>query len=589
MEKMLTCHGILGTMSLLSGNYLIAITGRSRIGSIDGHDIYGISDTQIFRYARSDAHLSAQQKADEARYLSLLRSALGAEGYYFSYTYDLAQSQQRQAGLGSLISRPLWERAEDRFFWNRFLQKSLIELAQQLPGVGEYIMPVIFGFLEIRAMDINGASFDFALISRRNRNRMGTRFFSRGVDAQGNVANQVETEQIVVVHDVTGNGERRRMSFVQTRGSIPVYWGQVCTLKYTPKLYLDVSQDAVSAARKHFDDQLALYGPQIIVNLVNKHGYEKPMADAFRSVMANLNDDRIRYIHFDFHRECSGMRWDRISLLLTSIKQDLERQGYFEQVLRNDGSAEVTHSQTSVVRTNCMDCLDRTNVVQSAIARDVLVRQLRSTGIFGITDTVQSYPVFEDAFRNIWADNANAVSVAYSGTGALKTDFTRTGKRSKAGMVQDLVNSIVRYVKNNYMDGLRQDAYDLLLGTYVIQADGPSPLAMLKPQAARAIPAAALLSLVMLFLGFTFPGTENVGWFAFMFWCTMWSGLLGAAAHVALQRSDELVDWPRLVSYPYRDMAHSVKGARTRTTMATGPGLKTETIIMQPASDRKAD
>jgi hypothetical protein len=129
---------------------------------------------------------------------------------------------------------------------------------------------------------------------------------------------------------------------------------------------------------------------------------------------------------------------------------------YFEQVLHNTGEVEILHKQTSVVRTNCMDCLDRTNVVQSAIAREVLVKQLRSTGIIGTNEILQNYAQLESIFRHIWADNANAISVAYSGTGALKTDFTRTGKRSKAGMVQDVINSLVRYVMNNYMDGRRQ-------------------------------------------------------------------------------------------------------------------------------------
>jgi hypothetical protein len=56
----------------------------------------------------------------------------------------------------------------------------------------------------------------------------------------------------------------------------------------------------------------------------------------------------------------------------------------------------------------------------------------------------------------VWADHADALSMQYSGTGALKTDFTRTGQRTKAGAIQDGVNSVVRYVKNNFMDGPRQ-------------------------------------------------------------------------------------------------------------------------------------
>ena len=56
----------------------------------------------------------------------------------------------------------------------------------------------------------------------------------------------------------------------------------------------------------------------------------------------------------------------------------------------------------------------------------------------------------------VWADHADTISKAYSGTGALKTDFTRTGKRTKEGAVQDGINSVMRYLKNNFYDGSRQ-------------------------------------------------------------------------------------------------------------------------------------
>ena len=56
----------------------------------------------------------------------------------------------------------------------------------------------------------------------------------------------------------------------------------------------------------------------------------------------------------------------------------------------------------------------------------------------------------------VWADHADDISKAYSGTGALKTDFTRTGKRSRRGLLDDGLNSVMRYLKNNFFDGPRQ-------------------------------------------------------------------------------------------------------------------------------------
>jgi hypothetical protein len=55
------------------------------------------------------------------------------------------------------------------------------------------------------------------------------------------------------------------------------------------------------------------------------------------------------------------------------------------------------------------------------------------------------------------------MSIQYAGTGALKSDFTRSGKRTTYGMVRDGVNSLTRYILNNFYDGFRQDSIDLFL------------------------------------------------------------------------------------------------------------------------------
>ena len=48
----------------------------------------------------------------------------------------------------------------------------------------------------------------------------------------------------------------------------------------------------------------------------------------------------------------------------------------------------------------------------------------------------------------------------------MKTDFTRTGKRTKKGAFDDFYKGAMRYLKNNFFDGARQDAFDLMTGTW---------------------------------------------------------------------------------------------------------------------------
>lgn len=98
----------------------------------------------------------------------------------------------------------------------------------------------MFGFLEFKPTSINGRTFLFGLISRRNRFRAGTRYFSRGIDQNGNVSNFNETEQLILLDNDSGRGGEVkgdvRFSYVQTRGSVPVYWAEINNLRYKPDL-----------------------------------------------------------------------------------------------------------------------------------------------------------------------------------------------------------------------------------------------------------------------------------------------------------------------------------------------------------------
>lgn len=74
----------------------------------------------------------------------------------------------------------------------------------------------------------------------------------------------------------------------------------------------------------------------------------------------------------------------------------------------------------------------------------------------------------ERRFKWLWADHGDDISRQYAGTGALKSGFTRTGKRTYWGILDDGVKSGVRYYVNNFSDGRKQDASDLVTGNYTL-------------------------------------------------------------------------------------------------------------------------
>ncbi|GAA5941368.1 uncharacterized protein JCM15063_006076 [Sporobolomyces koalae] len=464
--------GVFGIISLLDSDYLIVITKRTKVTKILSTTVYSATDFAVYPIQRTHSGELLHQP-QETYLLGLIKTHLYSAPFYFTYNSGWNVTTRLQEQTPDSRQKPLWETADDRFFWNKHLHQRLIDATTTgtEQDYSKFILPVMFGFLEFKTTTINGRPFQFGLVSRRNRYRAGTRYFSRGIDQNGNVSNFNETEQIVLLDTNTNEVVSRdsirgdiRFGFVQTRGSVPVYWAEINNLRYKPDLKIMDLSSTIESLSRHFDQQVSLYGDQILINLVNQKGYEKPVKEAYERALQGLNNNRVNYVYFDFHHECKGLRFDRVGGLIDSLDEQLKKQAYFYHDTSSANQAQV--KQSSVVRTNCMDCLDRTNVVQSALAKWVLNNQLREIGVLSVKESVDEHPQFLNLFRNIWADNADTVSKAYSGTGALKTDYTRTGKRSKEGALQDGINSLMRYVKNNFLDGPRQDAYDLVTGTW---------------------------------------------------------------------------------------------------------------------------
>jgi len=341
---------------------------------------------------------------------------------------------------------------------------------------------------------------------------------------------------------------------LQTRGSVPVYWAEINNLKYKPNLVIS-SRSALDATEKHFAEQVELYGDNYLVNLVNQKGHELPVKQSYEHAVENLPAalaSKVNYIYFDFHHECRNMRWDRIKLLLEHLIQlNYTSDNFFHYDLN---SRTIVSKQTKIVRTNCMDCLDRTNVVQSMIARWVFQSQLTKANYLSkenVTPWEILDPLFNLFFQDFWADNADAVSCAYSGTGALKTDFTRTGKRTKQGALSDLQNSITRYYKNNYKDGSRQDSYDLFLGKFKPYQDSvESPFIDKRPPYLQLLPYLMGTSFLVLIAILLFPRGPITEWKNIL----VVSGCLiyNIRSLLYLNKNGyQFVNWPRLVSLDF--------------------------------------
>ncbi|XP_016522281.1 phosphatidylinositide phosphatase SAC1-A-like [Poecilia formosa] len=132
---------------------------------------------------------------------------------------------------------------------------------------------------------------------------------------------------------------------------------------------------------------------------------------------------------------------------------------------------------------------------------------LKRMGVLNVGQRIEEQAEFEKVYKNAWADNANACAVQYAGTGALKTDFTRTGKRTRWGLLMDGWNSMIRYYKNNFSDGFRQDAIDLFLGNFAVdESEGPTPLRIKKDWKFLTLPIVMLVAFSMCIVSLLLAG-----------------------------------------------------------------------------------
>ncbi|KMP07236.1 polyphosphoinositide phosphatase [Coccidioides immitis RMSCC 2394] len=295
--------------------------------------------------------------------------------------------------------------------------------------------------------------FLLTLISRRSIKRSGVRYLRRGVDDEGNTANMVETEQIL-----------SRPSWEPTsklRGSIPLYFSQSpYTFKPIPVLRHSTSTNQL-AFDKHFHDIGMRYGKVQAVCLLDKHGVEVNIGEAYEKYLdkfnstGGLNGHDVGYEWFDFHSECRGMKFENVRRLVAKLADTLDAFG--DTVVENHG---VLRTQSGIVRTNCMDCLDRTGVTQCAFGQRALEQQLKQEGYFIDLQTSTT----TQWFNILWADNGDAISRQYSSTAALKGDYTRTRKRNYRGALNDLGLTLSRYYNNIVNDYFSQACIDYLLG-----------------------------------------------------------------------------------------------------------------------------
>ena len=517
--------GLLGFVRLLAGYYIVLATRRRRVGDIEGKAIYTIEGTSYIP-------IESESPRNESHYKTLLLQMDLTNNFYFSYEYNLSRSLQFNMkhcckrppvpqDFGEQQDEKRFEKSssssggggggdndddddrvkptkypvelDDTFVWNTHFIKPMLDV-----GISEnWILPVVHGYYGQESIPIHGQKVTLSLIARRSRFCAGPRFFKRGISNDGHVANDVEVEQILV-NNMCGSVLPVMSSYVQVRGSIPLFWSQDKG-NYIPKpnIYIDKIDPFYNSTIRHFQDLFRRYGsPVTVLNMVKseeKKPRESILLHAYTEAVEYINQSlpqeySIRYHHWDFHRakrRCKGPEYleKLVQLTMSSLEETkifctrprVQRTCTLDSGNSNSsngghGPAHVKEvqpivEQHGVLRCNCIDSLDRTNAAQFSAGRCALACQLFEMGIIDVPELDGASSVIRTLLRQ-YERMGDSLAEQYGGSGLANTMDTYTS-RSLLSQGRDVAAGLRRYYRNSFTDPVKQQIFNLFLGVYV--------------------------------------------------------------------------------------------------------------------------
>lgn len=490
LTKKITAVALLGFTKLTKCFYLVAVTKRKTVAVLGSHAVYHIEETEMVPVTHN--YKTPDRNSDEARYMQTFMNIDLNKTFYYSDSYDITNTLQtnmmrnktQSLGLNGTVELTKIFKYNERFVWNNSLLEPVL---LSFDRVYDWFQPIIHGFIDQVEISVFETKVYVTLIARRSHHFAGARFFKRGVNEMGNVANEVETEQIVAdmltssFHDPVGGfyNNPRYSSFVQHRGSIPLSWSQTtaANLRIKPPIEFDMTDPYYTQSALHFDDMFQRYGtPVQILNLIKqreKTPRETKLLDAFTDCVNYLNqflpkENKLDYVAWDMSRASKSRGQDVIEWLERYSESSVSKTGFF----LNGRTLADTQLQQGICRTNCVDCLDRTNTAQFVIGKRALGHQLNALGI--IDDKYLEYDSdVTNIITEMFHDHGDTIALQYGGSHLVNTLQTYRKINQWSSHSRDIIESVKRFYSNSMVDAQKQEAMNLFLGNHKYEEGKP--------------------------------------------------------------------------------------------------------------------
>jgi phosphatidylinositol 3,5-bisphosphate 5-phosphatase len=121
--------------------------------------------------------------------------------------------------------------------------------------------------------------------------------------------------------------------------------------------------------------------------------------------------------------------------------------------------------QNGILRTNCIDCLDRTNAAQFIVGKCALGQQLYALGVISEPKVPFDCQAI-DVFNAMYHDHGDTIALQYGGSHLVNTMETYRKMSAWTSHSRDMIESIRRYYSNSFTDAEKQDAINLFLGNF---------------------------------------------------------------------------------------------------------------------------
>lgn len=230
-----------------------------------------------------------------------------------------------------------------------------------------------------------------------------------------------------------------------------------------------------TSTKKHFRDLIMKYGSEIFcVNLLKTDKAEREregiLTDKYKEALSFINKEihpqghQITFTHLDVKgllrrdaedftskaTKVSQSAWEKTGMFIYSDDLDKQESTYIR-------------FQQGVLRSNCVDCLDRTNLMQMIANEIILPKQitkllnLEEISVIELADSVL------DEFRSVSTRMGDFISLQYGGSAAHRQKLYKIrGKHTF-----DIVTSVHRHFSNAVSDKSKQLQNDLFIGAYL--------------------------------------------------------------------------------------------------------------------------